>query len=38
LARLFHVRPWEIDRLSVDQFDAMCAAIDDHLRPKEGEM
>lgn len=32
LAHLFHVRPWEIERLTHRDFDMLCRAVDQHLK------
>lgn len=32
LAHIMHIRPWEIDLLTYEQFEQACAAIDDYNR------
>jgi hypothetical protein len=32
LAHLLHIRPWEIDLLTYEQFEQACAAIDEYDR------
>lgn len=33
-AHLFHIRPWEHDRLTYQEFEALAKAADDYLKEK----
>ena len=35
LAHIMHIRPWEIDLLTYEQFEGACAAIDKYQRQIE---
>ena len=34
ISELFHIRPWEIERVSYDQLATMCRVIDERMKPR----
>lgn len=38
LAQIMHIRPWEIDLLTYEEFENACAAIDQYTRQNGGEV